>query len=319
LRLILPRSLKNLKVLVPTGNKIFPLKVSVVTPSYNQGEFIEETILSVLNQTYQNIEYIIIDGGSTDNSVAIIKKYEDKLKYWISEKDKGQSDALNKGFKIATGEFLCWINSDDILYPDFIEKRLKEFKLNPNIDLIYGDVEQGIETSKKVLRKGWQTNFDTILNTGFIPIPQQSAIWKRDILKKVGFLDIKLHVLLDFDYFFRISHKANIKYIPGTVAFFRNHPDSKSIKLKLKWIEEIERFITEPSYTASVKNDRALALLKYNLNKWIYDLAIEIDDQKIKQKYWAILMEAHSVRFLINNFKGAFLNSLIRLKKSIHA
>lgn len=294
-------------------------KVTVITPSFNQGQYLEETILSVLDQTYKNIEYIVIDGGSNDSSVDIIRKYESRIHFWISESDKGQADAINKGFTKSTGEFLCWINSDDILYPDFIEKRIFEFESNPNADLIYGDVEQGVDPSQKVLRKGWQTNFDTILNTGFVPIPQQSAIWKRNILNKVGFLDNKLHVLLDFDYFFRISNKAHIKYIPGTVAFFRNHPDSKSVKLKQKWIDEIEIFIIEPQYTSSIKDTKALSLFKYHLTKWIYDLSIEINDKKIQRKYHAILMEAHPLRFLINNFKGSFVNSLIRLKKSIHA
>src|SRR5438045_443911 len=96
-------------------------KVSIITPSYNQGQFIEETILSVLNQTYQNVEYIVIDGGSTDNTLDVVNKYKDKIDVIISEKDNGQSDAINKGFKIAKGELIGWLNSDDALYPYCVE------------------------------------------------------------------------------------------------------------------------------------------------------------------------------------------------------
>src|SRR5687768_13083798 len=97
-------------------------KISIITPSYNQGRFIEETILSVINQNYPNLEYIIIDGGSTDNTVEIIRKYEQHLAYWVSEKDGGQSEAINKGFKKATGDIVCWINSDDFFMPGALSK-----------------------------------------------------------------------------------------------------------------------------------------------------------------------------------------------------
>ena len=98
-------------------NKTYP-KISVITPSYNQGIYIEETIQSVLNQNYPNLEYIIIDGGSNDSTVEVIKKYESKIDFWVSEKDKGQADAINRGFAKATGDILCWLNSDDYFFPD---------------------------------------------------------------------------------------------------------------------------------------------------------------------------------------------------------
>ena len=173
--------------------------VSVVTPSYNQGGYIEETIISVLNQNYKNIEYIIIDGGSKDNSVEVIKKYASKLAYWISEPDKGQADAINKGFLKANGDYICWINSDDILYPDFISRRIKEFEQNPEIDMIYGDVDQGAAPGDTWIRKGAVTSYNLMRKTLEIPIPQQSAILRRRVLEKTGILDPKWHVLLDRD------------------------------------------------------------------------------------------------------------------------
>jgi glycosyltransferase involved in cell wall biosynthesis len=201
--------------------------VTVITPSFNQSEYLEETIKSVVNQDYENIEYIIIDGGSNDSSIEIIKKYENRISYWISEKDKGQADGINKGFVKATGEYICWINSDDILYPDFIAKRIKEFEQNPDIDMIYGDVDQGEDWNNRIVRKGWQTDFSSVVKNCYIPTNQQSAIWKKAVLSKVGILDPRWQVLLDFDFFLRIVKDCSIKYFPGSVAFFRNHKDSK--------------------------------------------------------------------------------------------
>lgn len=114
-------------------------KVSIVIPSYNQGKYLEDTILSVINQTYKNIEIIIIDGGSTDNSVDIIKKYKDKIHFWVSEKDKGQANAINKGFKKASGEIFAWLNSDDLYTENAVEQIVNEFNKDPSVSIVYGD------------------------------------------------------------------------------------------------------------------------------------------------------------------------------------
>lgn len=220
---------------------MYPL-VSIITPSLNQCQYLEETILSVLNQKYKNIEYIIIDGGSTDNSVEIIKKFENRLAYWVSEPDMGQADAINKGFLKAKGEFICWVNSDDILYKEFILKRINEFDFNPDIDMIYGDVDQGTDQGNTWLRKGKQTSFQSMLMTLDIPIPQQSAIWRRKVLEKTGILDPQWHVLLDRDYFIRITKTHKILYLPGSLAYFRVHQNSKSINDAIKWTEELPRY-----------------------------------------------------------------------------
>src|SRR5688572_2633651 len=112
-------------------------KISIITPSYNQGEYIEKTILSVLEQNYPNLEYIIIDGGSTDNSTEIIRKYADRITYWISEPDKGQSDAINKGLKLATGDIVNWLNSDDYYEPGALFKVAEAFN-NPEVNVFAG-------------------------------------------------------------------------------------------------------------------------------------------------------------------------------------
>src|SRR6266540_5681455 len=116
-------------------------KVSVITPSFNQGQFLEASIRSVLEQDYPNIEYIVVDGGSKDESVEVIKKYQDHLTWWVSEKDKGHADALNKGFSHATGEILAWLNSDDIYFPNAVSEAVSVIKAHPHVGMVYGAAE----------------------------------------------------------------------------------------------------------------------------------------------------------------------------------
>lgn len=221
------------------------IKVSVITPSYNQGAFLEETIQSVFAQTYDNIEYIVIDGGSTDNSVEIIQRYADRIAYWCCEKDNGQADAINKGFLHATGSLLCWINSDDILYPTFVEERVRQFIQHPEMDMIYGDVEQGDSMAHKTLRRGAPATYRDMLLTLNVPIPQQSAMWSRKILDRIGYLQPQWYVLLDREFFMRIAESGNILYVAGALAFFRNHEQSKSVKDWGRWAAELECYYTQ--------------------------------------------------------------------------
>jgi|GEM_PF-5082267 len=216
--------------------------VSIITPSFNQGQYLEETILSVLNQEYSNLEYIVIDGGSSDDSKKIIMKYADRISYWVSEPDLGQADAINKGFRQSKGDLICWINSDDLLYYDFVSTRVKQFCDNPDVDFIYGDIEQGKDQNQKFLRKGSKSDFKKMLLTLQVPIPQQSSIWRRKIIEKIGYLDTQWQVLLDWEYFMRISQKCRILYKPGPVAFFRNHEKSKSVVESKKWALELEKY-----------------------------------------------------------------------------
>ena len=217
-------------------------KVSIITPSYNQGEYLEETILSVLTQTYDNIEYIVIDGGSTDNSVDIIRKYVDRITYWCSEKDNGQAAAINKGLKRATGDLVCWINSDDVLFPNFVEKFVNHFVAHPNVDFLYGDVAQGADMQHATIRRGEVIDYPTMLRTLRVPMPQQATMWRKSVMDKIGYLDPQWHVLLDREYFMRIAQHCVIEYLPGVVAFFRNHENAKSIAEWHKWMPELEKY-----------------------------------------------------------------------------
>jgi glycosyltransferase involved in cell wall biosynthesis len=207
----------------------FP-KISIITPSYNQGQFLEETILSVLKQNYPNMEYIIIDGGSTDNSVDIIKKYENRLAYWVSEKDRGQTHAINKGFHKCTGDILHWLNSDDLLLPGALNLVADFFKQNPNIDCMIGDLEVIAPNGQLLtLKKAIPFDFKTALYTSCL-VPQPSTLFTRRAWKKTGDLDISLHYQMDFEYFLRMA-KAGIKFglLNKALAKFRLHADSKTV------------------------------------------------------------------------------------------
>ena len=204
--------------------------VSIVTPSYNQGEFIEETILSVLNQSYKNIEYIIIDGGSTDNSVEIIKKYgdmyPDKIQ-WVSEKDNGQSDGINKGLKKTTGDIVAWLNSDDIYNLEAVEKVVKFFQSNPDTYFVHGQghhVEKNGAFIENYPSKpcGYAEMHPTC------PVCQPTTFWRPEVFTEVGYLNEKLNFAMDYDYWIRISKKFKMGFIPDHIASTRFYEDTKT-------------------------------------------------------------------------------------------
>ena len=215
-------------------------KVSIIMPSYNQGKFIELTIVSVINQSYKNIEFIVIDACSNDETVEILKKYESKIDILKIEKDNGQADAINKGIKLATGDLITWINSDDILYETTIEKVVSLFNENQNVNFIYGDVDIiDVYSNKIKLLKGKQIQKPSVFYHLDLPIPQQGSTWKKEVNKEIGLLNENWHYVLDREYFLRICLKYNVLYFPQTLGAFRHHFDSKSIRLKESWINEL--------------------------------------------------------------------------------
>lgn len=221
-------------------------RVTIVTPSFNQGQFLEETIRSVLLQGYPNLEYIVIDGGSTDDSVDIIRKYESWLSFWVSEPDQGQADAINKGFAKSTGEFLGWINSDDYLYPGVIKRVVEAFQADSRVEMIYGDVDCGWPEKNKVHRLfGEQKEFIEMLRTIRVPIPQQGSLWRRSVIDRVGNLDSRWQVVLDQEFFTRVAEKCQILHLPMVMGFFRLHENSKSISQNRQWITELPKMYHE--------------------------------------------------------------------------
>lgn len=227
-------------------------KISIVTPSYNQAEFLERTILSVLNQNYPNMEYIIIDGGSTDGSVEIIKKYEKYLAYWVSEKDNGQSDALNKGFRRCKGEILAYINSDDMYLPGSFFKVVKAFKTKTRINLIFGNVIH-IDANDNLIGECRFTkfDFDTLIFEGG-NLHQPATFWTREIYNKVGGFNPKYKFCMDFDFFCRIGEeKGNLIHTREYLATFRIYEKSKSSTIvnvgNMEHEEIVKRYIKNKS------------------------------------------------------------------------
>jgi glycosyltransferase involved in cell wall biosynthesis len=194
--------------------------VSVVTPSYNKGTFIEETILSVKNQTYPRIEHIVIDGGSTDGTLAILRRYSDSL-IWISEPDNGQSNAINKGWRLAKGEILAYLNADDTYMPWAVDTAVKFLTEHRDVAMVYGDVAFINEHSEEIRHYHMgEFGLKTMLCSGK-SFPQPTVFFRRDVLNKVGYLDEGLHMAMDYDLWIRIGLKFKIGYIPKLLANFR--------------------------------------------------------------------------------------------------
>lgn len=202
--------------------------ISIVTPSYNQAPYIEETIRSVFSQDAQ-IEYLIVDGGSTDGTVDIIRKYEDRLTWWASEKDRGQTDAINKGFARAKGEIFAWINSDDTYKPGAVAAAAKVLQEHPEIGMVYGDCNY-INAAGEVIGQfdAAQTSY-RLLRRGVTRIPQQTMFFRAELWKQVGPLDPSFYFAMDYDLWTRIAKRTEIKYVPQTWANFRLHTSGKSI------------------------------------------------------------------------------------------
>lgn len=235
-------------------------KLSIITPSLNQGRYLEQTIQSVLAQDYPNLEYIIIDGGSTDNSVEIIKKYKDRLAYWVSEKDKGQSDAINRGMAHATGDWVAWLNSDDYYLARSFGNTMQYAAFHQDCSWIVGDTimarfhsffssEQSLFKARllgKKIAPEYTPPPDSWLDficTKFsgLALPQPSSFWKKSLWDSVGGLDPAFHYAMDHELYGRFAHSGHRPHLINIpLAVFRLHADQKTtLESKKFTIDEI--------------------------------------------------------------------------------
>jgi glycosyltransferase involved in cell wall biosynthesis len=217
--------------------------VTIVTPSYNQGEFLEETIRSVLHQDYEPIEYLVLDGGSSDGSVEIIRRYADRLAWWTSEPDEGQAQAVNRGFARSTGAYLGWLCSDDTLLPGAISRLVGALEERLDVDLAYGDV-QWTDADSAVVRHGRARDLDLedLLRGGSLPVFQPASLWRRSLWQAAGPLAEDLAYVLDTAFFLRAACVGTWLRLPETLATYRVHPESKTARVDVRKAEELLRF-----------------------------------------------------------------------------
>jgi len=249
-------------------------RISIITPSLNQVEFIEQTISSVLGQGYSNLEYIIIDGGSTDGTVDLIRKYESRLAYWVSEKDGGQSNAINKGLKLATGDIIAYVNSDDYYLEGAFERVANAYRNDPSVDLWHGRCRIVDQYGAKVdERIGSIKRYDEILDLWGVwwkrrNFVQPEVFWTKRIGDKVGAFREDLHLVMDYEYWLRIlSAGGTAGFIDAEVAAFRLQPNQKSTqpaRTAEEHLQVVQPYIFGPGSGLTLQKRLALQA------KWIY-------------------------------------------------
>ncbi len=236
----------------------FPL-VSIITPSYNQAEYLEDTIRSVLVQEYPNLEYIIVDGGSNDGSVEIIEKYANQISWWVSESDDGQADAINKGFHRARGEVVAWLNSDDLYLPGAIFEAATALQTDRDLGMVFGDaitIDPGGKPLNKLIFGDW--GLAELMR--FCIICQPSVFMRRSVLEQAGFLNENFHYMLDHHLWLRIASIGRIEHASNYWAAARYHPAAKNVSLAPRFSLETYRVLEwmkeQPDFKPRLKTDR---------------------------------------------------------------
>jgi glycosyltransferase involved in cell wall biosynthesis len=301
--------------------------VTIVTPSYNQGSFLEETLLSVLTQDYPNIEYLVIDGGSTDGSVEIIKKYEGRLAFWVSEPDQGQAHAINKGFRRARGEILGWLNSDDLYCPGAVRTAVEFLESHPDVSVVYGRADL-IDSEGTVLGSVPPEDFDpaVCIARQRFPIPQPATFFRRETLQQVGDLDQRLRYCLDWDYWIRIAlAELKIAGIPQILARCRLHGRSKTVSEliapKVEMVEWLDRFFSRslPRRVAVVERQARSRALFSLARQYYYAADVARARRTVLRAAWGcpanLLRDRAAWLLAMSLLPNALIREVVRLRK----
>ncbi|BAY07240.1 glycosyltransferase family 2 protein [Calothrix sp. NIES-2098] len=298
-------------------------RITIITPSYNQGQFIEETIRSVLLQGYPKLEYIIIDGGSTDNTVEIIKRYEPWISYWVSESDRGQAHAINKGIAQATGEILAYLNSDDYYLPGTLFKVAEHFCKFPQTDLLHGMCRYVNQQGEKIGEQfGNIQTPEEILDLWDVwwkkrQFVQPEVFWTRRITDKVGLFKEELNYVMDYEYWCRILlTQGNIGRIDSELSCFRFTNEQKSnhkIKVAEELLKVVAPLIWSNQHKLNLKSRIILQgkwLYHINLNEEVKKSLISGDKKSLRSLKILILILTHPQILFVSNFQQRLINFL---------
>lgn len=286
------------------------MKLSVVTPSFGQGKFLENAIISVLKAERVPDEYFVIDGGSQDGSVEIIRGFSDQLSGWVSESDRGQADAINKGFACCTGDILAWLNSDDRIKPDAYRLVMDAFEKDPNLVLVYGDVES-IDSQGAVFNRQTFRQYDQNDLACFNIISQPGVFFRRSAWLKAGPLDEDYQFLLDHHLWLRLAPQGKILYLPQVLAQARYHADAKNIAHAAEFGAEafkiVEWLRTQPAYRELIEqNEKSVLAGAHSI-----DAFYQVEAGRYKAGFIAALLAArYDVKSIQRNYKRAFLGLL---------
>lgn len=229
-------------------------RISIITPSFNQDAYLERTILSVLEQQYPNLEYIVIDGGSTDGSVEIIKKYAKHLAYWVSEQDQGQTQAINKGLSIATGEWVGWQNSDDIYYPGSFLGLAKAAAVHPRVDLIIGNMMLIDERDREIRDIRYvRPTYRALLAEGMV-LTNQAAFWRRSVHEKIGYLNEEYSFGFDYEWFLRVTQHHRAHHVNRIWGGLRIHGETKSSTMHEHFETEYSRILHDRELSSATRH-----------------------------------------------------------------
>ena len=280
--------------------------ISVITPSYNQGRFVDQTIESVLSQNIPALEYIVMDGGSSDETVKILKRYEGHLR-WVSEKDNGQADAINKGIKATKGEIIGYLNSDDIYYPGALAAVLAFFKKHPEVDVLYGDADH-IDSNGTVIEPYYTEDWDYDRLKEVCFLCQPSVFFKRRLIKEAGLFDSSLRYCMDYEYWLRLGAITPFARLNKKLAGSRMYKENKSLGSRVAVHQEM--------------NDMLKKRLGEVPDRWIYNYAHAVVDQKgykrgtpVENLKYVLLIVGISIVSFVRWRHGLPVNALATMSK----